>query len=125
MNNHNNPPDLFDAGLQFAEDMAEFLMALMMMLQFILEAREIKQQEDRKREIYKNLEMVQRALDAGSPPEQALKMLTINFYEISDLLKQRRALNNQPELSFKQKLTAYRKISEDEIKATLHRRLRR
>ncbi len=125
-NNYNHEPvDTFTAALEFAEAMGEFLMALMMLLQFALEEAESKKLEDRKREIYKRLEAIQLAQQGGLPPDKIMQMLTINFYEISDFLKIRRAEKNQPALTFKEKLTAYRKLSLPEIEASLHRRLKR
>lgn len=123
------PADLFEAGLKFADDlgeaMQELLMALMLLLQFVLEEAENRKLEDRKKEIYKRLEAIQLAQQAGLPADKILRMLTVNFYEVADLLKHRRAEKNQPALSFKEKLTAYRKLSNEEIEATLHRKLKR
>lgn len=117
--NYDSNKDAFTAGLEAAEElgeaMAELLEALMLLFAFVMEEVEIKKQEDRKKEIYKNLERVQAALNSGQSPAKALQLLTINLYEVSDLLKQTRAIKQQPELSFKDRLTAHRKTKEEQI----------
>ncbi len=125
MNNENQTIDTFEAALEFAEAMGEFLMALMLLLQFVLEEQESQKLESRKREIYKRLEAIQLAQQAGMPPDKLMAMVNINLYEVADLLKLRRVEKNQPALTFKEKLTAYRKLTNQEIEATLQRRLRR
>ncbi len=125
MSNENQTIDTFEAALEFAESMGEFLMALMLLLQFVLEEQESQKLESRKREIYKRLEAIQLAQQAGMPPDKLMAMVNINLYEVADLLKLRRVEKNQPALTFKEKLTAYRKLTNQEIEATLQRRLRR
>lgn len=119
------PKDLFEAGLEFAESMSEFLIALIMLVQLILEMQADKREEQKKKQIMENLQKIKSALAEGRDQQELLQMYTLQVLEVADLLQKRRQFNNQPALDFTGKLFAHRQMKQEQIEASLKRRLKR
>ncbi len=117
--------DPFEAGLEFAEAMGDFLMALIMLIELLLESHNLKEEEKRKQQIRENLQKIKLALEQDRSHQDLMQMYTLQLLEVADLLQKRRQYNNQPALDFSSKLFAHRNMKQDQINASLHRRLRR